>query len=237
MPFVIRKFNDTKTLGEELRALRRATGLTLSEMEERTKVRRTFIDAFECDRYEGLPETLYARNYPRTYLRGLGVADPEYFVKRWEEARGTCDFVDASRLPRQRVRGSSMFVASRLLKTAGIGVLLLAVTAYISSEVRSITSPPPLVVVGPSDGLATENATVQVSGKTDPGTSVKVNGEKVLLSSDGTFVASVSLERGLNIIRVEGTKRYSQTSTEYRRVVLEAQKNTALAPSTTPLVP
>ncbi|NBS41375.1 hypothetical protein EBS80_01830, partial [bacterium] len=66
MPFVIRKLNDAKTLGEELRALRKATGLTLSEMEERTKVRKVFIDAFECDRNDDLPETLYARNYLRT---------------------------------------------------------------------------------------------------------------------------------------------------------------------------
>lgn len=231
MPFVIRKLNDAKTLGEELRALRKATGLTLSEMEERTKVRKVFIDAFECDRNDDLPETLYARNYLRTYLRGLGVPDPEYFVKRWEEARGTCDFTDASRLPRQRVRGASMFVASRLVKVAGIAVLLVAVTAYIGYEVRSITSAPPLVVMGPSDGLATGDATVAVNGSTDPGTSVLVNGEKVLLNTDGSFATNVSLERGLNVIKIEGTKRYSRTNVEYRRVVLEAEKNTAFVPT------
>ena len=104
MPFLIRKLNTAHTLGEEIRELRRATGLTLSEFEERTKVRKGFLDAFERDDYSRLPETLYARNYLRAYLRALGTSDVEYFMKRWEEARGTCDYAGASAMPRQRVR-------------------------------------------------------------------------------------------------------------------------------------
>lgn len=228
MPFVIRKLNDARTLGGEIRELRRATGFTLSEMEERTKIRRGFIEAFENDRCDDLPDPLYARNYLRTYLRGLGVTDPEYYVKRWEEGRGTCDFVDASRLPRQRVRAGSMVVTSRFLKVAGIVAILLAVSLYVGNEVRAITSAPPLMVVGPEDGLATTDAMVTVRGETKPGTAIKVNGEPVLLNADGTFETAISLERGLNVIKVEGAKRYSRISTEYRRVVLEAEKNTAV---------
>lgn len=228
---MIRKLNDARTLGEEIRTLRKATGLTLSEMETRTKIRRSFLDAFEAERFSDLPDTLYAKNYLRTYLRALGVADTDYFLKRWEESRGTCDFVDASRLPRQRVRAGAFIVASRFLKIAGLAVLLLAITAYIGSEVRSITSPPPLMVMGPTDGLATPDANMLVAGKTDPGTSIKVNGETVLLNSDGSFETRVTLERGLNVITVEGAKRYSRSSVEYRRVVLEADKSTAVAPA------
>ena len=231
MPFVIRKLNDAQTLGGELRELRRATGLTLSEMEARTKIRKAFIEAFESDRVCDLPESLYARNYLRIYLRGLGVANPTYFIQRWEEARGTCDFVDASRLPRQRVRPVALLVTSRLMKVAGVVAVLLAVSLYVGNEVRTITSAPPLVVMGPEDGLATTTATITVRGETKPGTAIKVNGESVLLNSDGTFETAISLERGLNVIKVEGAKRYSRVSTEYRRVVLEAEKNTALLPS------
>lgn len=228
MAFNIRKLNDARTLGEEMRELRRATGLTLSEMENRTKVRRSFLEAFENDRFCDLPETLYARNYLRTYLRSLGVADVNYYLTRWEETRGTCDLVNASRLPRQRVRAMAFIVTSRFIKVAGVAAVLLAVTAYIGTEVRSITSPPPLVVLGPIDGLATPDANVTVSGKTDPGANVTVNGQDILLNSDGSFETSITLERGLNVIAVEGAKRYSRPSTEYRRVVLEADKSTAV---------
>jgi cytoskeletal protein RodZ len=228
VPFVIRKLNDAQTLGGEIRELRRATGLTLSEMEARTKIRRAFLDAFEGDRCADLPDSLYARNYLRNYLRALGVPDPEYYVRRWEESRGTCDFTNASLVPRQRVRPIAMLVTSRFLKVAGVAAVLLAVSLYVGNEVRTITSAPPLSLAGPTDGSATTDATVTVRGETKPGTSVKVNGEPVLLNSDGTFETAVALERGLNVIKVESAKRYSRVSTEYRRVVLEAPKNTAI---------
>lgn len=237
MGFVIRKLNNAKTLGEEIRELRKATGWTLGEMETRTKVRRSFLDAFENDRFCDLPDTLYARNYLRSYLRGLGVADPSYYLTRWEEARGTCDFVDASRLPRQRVRGMALLVSSRFLKVAGVAAVLLAVTAYIGTEVRDIVSPPSLVLVDPLDGMATTDATVTVAGQTDPGANVKVNGERVLLNSDGSFIADIALERGLNVIVVEGAKRYSRSATEYRRVVLEESRDTAVVSSGLSQVP
>lgn len=237
MPFIIRKLNDARTLGGEIRELRHATGFTLSEMEERTKVRRVFLEAFENDRCADLPDSLYARNYLRVYLRALGVKDPEYYVQRWEEARGTCDFMNASRLPRQRVRAVSLLVTSRFLKIGGVCAILLAVSLYVGNEVRAITSAPPLTVVGPEDGLATTNATVTVRGETNSGTNIRVNGEPVLINSDGTFETELSLERGLNVIKVEGAKRYSRVATEYRRVVLEAEKNTAVLQDELYIVP
>jgi len=237
MAFVIRKLNVSRTLGEEIRELRRATGFTLSELEERTKVRKSFLDAFERDDFSALPETLYARNYLRIYLRALGASDPNYFMTRWEEARGTCDFTGTALMPRQRVRRGAFIVASRFLKVAGVAAILLAVTAYIGTEVRAITSAPPLLVYGPEDGAATRNATVTVRGETDPGTNLKVNGQKVLLNSNGSFETDVSLERGVNVIKVEGAKRYSRSATMYRRVVLEADKSTAMGPGGTERIP
>ena len=50
---------------------------------------------------------------------------------------------------------------------------------------------------------------------------IKVNGETVLPSKDGTFEATIMLERGLNIIAVEGKKRYSRPATIYRMVVFD----------------
>ncbi len=211
--------------------------MTLSELEERTKIRKGFLDAFERDDFSRLPETLYARNYLRIYLRALGTTEIDYFMKRWEEARGTCDFQGASAMPRQRVRRGAFVVASRFVKVAGVAAILVAVTAYIGTEVRAITSAPPLLVYGPEDGAATRNAMVTVRGETDPGTTLKVNGQKVLLNSDGTFETDVSLERGVNVIKVEGAKRYSQSATTYRRVVLEADKSTAMGPGGLERVP
>ena len=48
---------------------------------------------------------------------------------------------------------------------------------------------------------------------------------KVLPAKDGSFDTEVILERGLNVITIEGSKRYSRTTTVHRRVILEKDQN------------
>ncbi len=63
-----------------------------------------------------------------------------------------------------------------------------------------------------------------MTGKADDGAQVVINGERVLMLADGYFEKEVVLERGLNVITVEGSKRYSKSAVTRRRVILEQPK-------------
>lgn len=65
--------------------------------------------------------------------------------------------------------------------------------------------PPSLVLNSPSDGLTTDNATVTVSGRTDAGVRLVVNGIMAAVSSDGSFSVVVALTQGANTITVVAT--------------------------------
>mgnify|MGYP001569927712 FL=1 len=69
MAFVIRKFDYSESLGEKLRAIRKSAGLTLSEMAAKTKIQKSFLQAFEMGNYAKLPDPIYARNYLKVYVR------------------------------------------------------------------------------------------------------------------------------------------------------------------------
>ncbi len=235
MPFIIRKLNDAQTFGEKLKALRLAVPLTLSECAARTKIRKAFLEAFELGRFDLLPEPLYAKNYLRTYVQTLG-GDPEYFLQRFEEERGTCDFVTGAQRPIQRVRKAAFLVASRVIQGAFVIAVIVGITGYIGYQLKSITSPPTITITGPVDGIATDDALVTVTGNTEPGVTLVINGNTILINQDGSFEAEVPLERGLNLITVEGTKRYSRAAQIVQRIVLEADKTTAEVP-TAPTMP
>ena len=220
MPFVIRKLNDAETLGQKLKALRLSSHKTLGEMAESCKIRRIHLEAFETDRYDQLPEPLYARNFLRIYVQMLN-GDVTYFLERFDAERATCDFTDAARLPVQRTRAMEFIVASRFFKYGAFAFLAVAVVAYLGFQLVAITAPPELVILEPTDGLRTEDAVVHVKGQVKNEASIKVNGVNVLLGPDGTFETEVALERGLNVITVEGAKRYSRTAKEMRRVLFE----------------
>ncbi len=223
MAFVIRKFDYAENLGEKLKAIRRSANFTLSEMETKTKIRKSFLKAFETGDYASLPDPVYAKNYLKIYVRALG-GDVDYFIDQYEAECGTCDFMKNARLPRRRARALQFLVASRYVKVLAVLAVAVAITGYVGYQVRAIVSPPDLLVYQPSDGILTDEALIAVTGHAEDGASVKVNGIGVLLSTTGSFEIDVALERGLNIIEIESTKRYSRPAMEYRRVVLQQDR-------------
>jgi transcriptional regulator with XRE-family HTH domain len=229
MTFVIRKLQEEQTLGEQLRALRHLANVTLTEMAEQTKIQKSYLQAFEESAFHRLPEPLYVRNFLRTYVRALG-GDETYFLERFESERGTCDFMDGARLPRRRARAIQFLVASRFVKFSVLGLFSLALVSYLGLQLRAITAPPQISVTEPADGLTTDDASVNVTGTVQGATRVLVNGEEVLLDKQGIFEIDVALERGLNVITVEGAKRYSRSATIYRRVMLSEDRKTAMSP-------
>ncbi|MBI4713676.1 hypothetical protein HY771_00605 [Candidatus Uhrbacteria bacterium] len=50
------------------------------------------------------------------------------------------------------------------------------------------------------------------------------------MTKKGAFEFEIALERGLNVIKIEGMKRYSKPAIEYRRVLLNQDKTITLAP-------
>lgn len=224
MSFVIRTFDYSETLGKKLKALRRSANYTLSEMAERTKIQKTLLKALEDGDHSALPDPIYTRNFLRIYVRALG-ANETYFLDQYETECGTCDFMTNARLPRRRARALQFFVASRWVKVFSILSVVLLVCGYVGWQVHAIVTPPDLLVNSPSDGIMTDDAMITVAGNAEPGAQVTINGQSVLLSQDGTFDVDIALERGVNVIIVESTRRYSKPATEYRRVVLEQDRN------------
>ncbi|MDR2577106.1 MAG: helix-turn-helix domain-containing protein [Puniceicoccales bacterium] len=68
-------------LGEQLQAARKAKDLTLKQVEEETKIRVDFLEAFERNEFDfDLPD-IYRRGFLRTYAQFLGL-DAGKFINR-----------------------------------------------------------------------------------------------------------------------------------------------------------
>lgn len=229
MTFVIRKFDYTESLGEKLKTVRQCANKTLSEMAAMTKIRKSILKSFEMGNYTKLPDPVYARNFLKIYVRSLG-GNVDYFMKQFEYECGTDHFTKQSPLPRQRPRPFQFLVPSRFIKIVGIILVALAMITYLGFQIRAIVSPPELMVYEPLDGMVTQEAFINVTGQAQEGAQVKINGVDILLSQQRTFETEIALERGLNIISIQSTKRYSQPAIEYRRVVFQQDPIFSLAP-------
>lgn len=230
MSFTIRHFNHQECLGDKLKALRKEANLTLSQMAEKTKIRKQILRRLEANQYDKLPDAIYTRNFIKVYLRALNVEDM-YYLDLFEQERGTCDFVKQACLPRRRASSLRFIVAGRFVKIGMFGIVSVGLIFYFGIQVRAILLPPELMIFGPADGVLTQDATVKVFGQTEKSANVRINGTAVLLTNEGMFETEIALERGLNVIKIEGTKRYSRQTIEYRRVVFDGDQVISLAPS------
>lgn len=221
MVFVMRKLDRVpQTLGEKLRALRRGQAVSLEMMEKTTHIQHKYLEALERGRYDELPEPLYTRNFIKAYARLLG-ADETYFLELYEEESGRVDLLTPHRMPRMRVHKAWLFAPARFLKVVTFAVIACCVLGYFGWQVNGMIEAPRIIVDSPADGTSADTALVTVHGHVESDdVTLTVNGTQVVVNSDKTFATTVDLSRGLNIITIEGARRYSQKAIEYRHVVL-----------------
>lgn len=75
------------SLGQMLQEGRRRQGLSLEQVEERTKIRRKHLEALEGGDYDHLPEKVYTRGFVRNYAQLLDL-DLSEVLKAYEEETG-----------------------------------------------------------------------------------------------------------------------------------------------------
>jgi len=134
-------------LGRQIRAAREQMGLSLSEVEEATKIRKKYLQAIEAGETGNLPPAPNARGLLRNLAIFLGL-DPEDVIRRYNEAVP----VDASSRPpmlsqplvRKRIIDPELVVG--LILVVLVGVLLVWVfRQYVIPLAQRVPSIPDAV--------------------------------------------------------------------------------------------
>ncbi len=73
-------------------------------------------------------------------------------------------------------------------------------------------NPPRLTIISPQDGTTVYQNRIVVTGKTEPGAAVLLNGKSVSVSDDGTFTGTVALNEGNNTIVIVSNKDGAKTT-------------------------
>lgn len=108
------------------------------------------------------------------------------------------------------VASDGTFSATRTL-VEGTNAFTIAATddeGNADVVVRSVvldTTPPALTLLTPADGATTSAPTVTVSGTTEAGATLVVNGIVVAVASDGTFSFELALHEGSNVVTANAT--------------------------------
>lgn len=126
------------TLGEALKAIRQERGLTLPEVAERTRVRRSYLEAIEEMRLDALPSRPFTIGYIRAYATALGV-DPDLATERFKSDEPVLD--EPLRAPVGVLEEKDPRVAAFIV---GALVIIAAIVLWnVAQRAMMAAAPPP----------------------------------------------------------------------------------------------
>lgn len=126
------------TLGEALKAVRHDRGLTLIDVAENTRVRRSYLEAIEEMRLDALPSRPFTIGYIRAYATALGL-DPDLAIERFKSDEPVLE--EALRAPVGMIEEKDPRVAAFLI---GALVIIAAIVLWnVAQRAMMAAAPPP----------------------------------------------------------------------------------------------
>jgi len=214
-----------------LKSLRDASGISLEELEKKTKISKKYLQAIEECNFEMLKySAVYQKNFIKKYVSALG-EDPTPFIEQFTEE-------ELSYKP--RATQQKKFLCSKwhlrslplIIRYALVGAATLSLVFYLGLHVKNILRPPSLSVVEPTEGMVTQKNSIQVTGTTEPETKITINGENINNDEKGNFEQTILLSPGINTLVINAYNKHGKNTSETRHIIYKNIDYITLAPST-----
>lgn len=209
-----------KTVGDILRKKREQEKLTYVDVEKTTKIRKTYLEALEKGEYHNLPPAAFTRGFIKNYSGYLGLDTKEILALYRREFDERKD----KRLIPNDISTSSDEIKFNLtpgkLTIFIVFGLLIGFFSYIGYQYKNLSGGPGLIVYSPQENALTSKKEIEVSGKTESETTVKINGQTIDVYN-GKFSQIITLSDGLNSIAIEAIGRNGKSSKIERHIMAE----------------
>jgi len=218
--FERKKIRQPNCSGNLLQEARLKTGLSLKMIAKHIKIDKKYLEALECNAWHKLPGEVYAKNFLKKYCSYLKI-NPATLKIDWSSiddfktSRPSEDF-------KKKARPQDLLNLPKTLRAILILLAALAIIIYLIWQINFIISAPEIEIFYPANDITTPNNILILTGKTEHEVKLKINDQEIILESDNTFSQTLNLSPGLNIIKIEGKKKYSKTQILERRVIYES---------------
>lgn len=223
MIFSTKQIANPLSVGEKLKQARVNANLSLAEVARRINISARYLEAIESGNHSLLPGEVYAKNFLKAYVKFLGLNEGEYVdrfaseQKIYTKTSRSQDF----KKPVAKVSRVNLLVAPKVLRGVVVFLLAVAVLVYLGGRFKAIVAAPELTVTSPVENIKTAENFIAVSGQSEVGTVVSINGQQIVIDEQGNFNELIDLQTGVNIIEVAAEKRHGKQTKVYRQVIVE----------------
>jgi len=216
----IRKKNiiSSKSLGEELEAARRLFNLSLLAVEKKIGLDIRYLQALENNEYELIPGEIYVRNFLKKYAEFLGF-NWDKVKNRYEQEAKYKKLKSENEKSRFGLSQKKFIVFTKITKNIIFVLIVALIILYLSYNLWSLLRPPKLSILYPADNSTLGSQFVKILGKAEPESKLSLNDQDIFVAEDGFFRVDINLNKGLNVIKLEASKRYGRTNTQYINLI------------------
>ena len=211
MVFETRKVN-TETLGEYLKAIRTTFGFSLEEASQRSEVNIKLLSALEKGAMEVLPADVYMLGALK-HLANFYQLSERDLIEQYKKERNIAKQITGSKVSavmRLTNFWKNFVFTPKVLVFATATIFVVFTLIYLFWQVSSINRTPQLSISQPTDQQAISALSVKVTGQTDPGVNVQVNGQEVFVDNQGKFNVNISLAPGPEEIKILAKNRFGK---------------------------
>lgn len=209
-----------------------AKGISVSDLAKRSGAPSQYIDALTSGNTKYLPAFPYIRPHLIKIADALGLP-PQTLIEKYRAEFAAMHSGAADRLPGNRFA----LPTYRRPYLIGIGVLVVILLIYVVTR-SGFLGQANLVITNPPEApspFITTSAALQITGRTDPGDTLMINGQHVAVASDGTFSKEYQLLPEINIISFSAKRFLGRSVTLTRQVYFDQQPDaTSTAPTAVP---
>lgn len=194
-----------QNLAELLSQKRKGKNITLSKISEELRIKEEILEAFENGRWEDLPEPAISKGFLKNYVEYLGL-DIQLALALFRRDFDEKKYI-RKKSPLEAKKGL-MLTPNKIM--AGVFVTVVVVFAlYLIVQYFSVAAKPKLQVFTPPEDLTTSTSVVEVTGTTEKGATISIDGEFVAVDENGNFTKEIKLKDGKNQIIIIATKKLS----------------------------
>ncbi|RLC38593.1 hypothetical protein DRH27_01900 [Candidatus Falkowbacteria bacterium] len=212
---------ENEAIADILKKERKIKKLNLRDTAVKLGINYRYLEAIEKGDFNALPKGLYGKNYLREYAQFLNL-DANKILEFYEKENPDTSPDKQKNLFSQKIPSALYFLTvPKLIKNFIIVLVILVCVGYLGYYLNNIITPPEVTILNPVSDLIISENHISIAGKAEPETEITINGEVVLINSEGLFEKDINLKTGVNIISIVGQKKYSRKNKITRQILVK----------------
>lgn len=204
------------TIGQILKDARLKKNISLTKLENQTKIKKDFILKIEKNDWENLPEFPVVSGFVKNIASALGISvnNANAILRRdYPPKRLAIN-------PKPDVE-DKFFWSPKLTFAIAVGILLLLVLSYLGLEYLKFIRPPELSIIAPNDNQRVLQDKVKIEGKTTTDAVLTVNNQPIILDQDGKFVTEIEITKETKELKFVSTSRSGKVTEKIVKITVE----------------